>query len=238
MRTQAIIIKKVPTNEFDQLVTCYTEDYGTLRALARGIYKPTSVQSLHLEPLNLVEFELIHGRSMPIISSAQMVSAFPNLRGSLASLAAAHFFAEVLDRISFENEKDPKLWRFLTETLDELNGKAAPELLGQFRAYQSEFLDVLGYAPQVSRCVVCSGPVDGPEKMVALSPELGGAMCADCFLASGRGMLFDRHDLAVLAGETPAGAAPAGGYSALDAFFEYTVGAKLHSLVFLYSVIQ
>lgn len=238
MRTQAVIIKKTPSNEFDQLVTCYTEDFGTLRALARGIYKPTSIQSLHLQPLNLVEFELIHGRSMPIISSAQMVDSFSGLRASLPALAAAQFFTEVLDRISYENEKDPKLWRFLNKMLRELDKNGSKGVLPCFRAYQTDFLHVLGYAPQTERCVVCSVNMDGQEKMIALSPELGGVICGECFLETGRGILFDRHDLAVLTGDAGASANNIASYSAVDSFFEYTVGSQLMSLKFLYSVVK
>ncbi len=236
MRTKAIIIKKTPANEFDQLISMYSEDFGTLRAIARGIYRPTSIQSMHLETLNLVEFELVNGRALPIIASAQMIDQFPGIKSSLRKLAAVQFFTEVVDKISFENEKDPKLWEFLKKILADINSSADNQLVAKFRAYQTRFLDVLGYAPQVSRCVVCSQDVlSGPEKMVALNPELGGVVCGECFLASGRGVMFDKRDLSLLTGSSTASSAYHG---AIDTFFEYTVGKKLNSLVFLYSVLK
>jgi DNA repair protein RecO (recombination protein O) len=235
MRIKAIILKRQASNENDQLVTCYSEDHGTLRAMARSIYRPTSLQSMHLDALNLVEFELVHGKALPIITSAQVLHQFPNIKGSLGRLAAAHFFTEVLDKVSFENERDPKLWEFMQDLLATLENAEEHAVLQEFRDHQSRFLDVLGYAPQTSRCVVCSMAVDGPEKMIALSPELGGVMCADCFLASGRGILFDKGDLASLAGDN---VVPIARHSAIDSFFEYTVGKKLASLTFLYSVLE
>ena len=221
MKTKAIVIKKSAVNEYDQIVTCYSEEFGTLRALARGICRPTSVQSLHLDHLNLVEFELVYGRALPIITGAQVIDQFTTIKGSLARLAAAQFFTEVLDKISFENERDPRLWDLLHNLLVSLNGVHDGEVFAEFRTYQNKFLEVLGYAPQIQRCVVCAGDVmSGPERQVALSMELGGAMCGDCFLASGRGILFDKQELT------------------LDTFFEYTVGQKLNSLTFLYSVLK
>lgn len=206
-----------------------------MRAMARGVCKPTSVQSMHLELLNAVEFEVIHGKSMPIISSAIMSRQHLGLKDSLPKLAAVQFFTEVLDKIAFENEKDTHLWEFLNTMLVDFDIAPSDDILPLFRKHQAGFLKVLGYAPQIERCVVCStDPIAGAERMVALSTELGGVMCADCFLAGGRGILLEKADLSALVG---AGIAPAGKHSTLDTFFEYTVGRKICSLSFLYSVI-
>ncbi len=238
MRTKAIIIKRQAINEHDQIVTCYCEDTGATRAIARGIYRPKSVQSLHLDALSQVEFELIPGRSYPIIASANSVEQYMDIKSSMKRMAMANFFMEVLDRIMFENERDDKLWGFLTNMLGEFNVAPEAELLKTFRNQQQKFLDVLGYAPQVNHCVVCSrDALAGPEPMVALNPELGGALCPDCFIAGGRGSLFQKADLAVLTGEDHSGGSVRH-HAVLDTFFEYTVGGPLHSLAFLYSVVK
>ncbi len=237
MRTKAIVIRRSPAGEHDQMVSLYSEDFGTMRAMARGIYRPTSLQSMHLEALNMVEFEVIQGRAWPIISSAMMLTPHTAIKESLAKLAAAQFFTEVLDKIAFENEKDIDLWNFLTTMLADFDRAAESEVLPLFRKYQAEFLKVLGYAPQTDRCVVCSvDTLSGPEKMIALSTELGGIMCPECFLAGGRGILFDKSELGLLTGaEMPSHSSR---HTALDEFFEYTVGRKISSLSFLYNVIK
>ena len=146
MRTRAIVIKKEMAREYDQLVTCYSEDYGTLRASARSVCKPRSLQSMHLDVLNLIEFELVHGKALPIIASAQVLNQFSDIKTSLPRLASAQFFAEVLDKVSFENEKDPKLWEFLNGMLTEISTVKEKDLLKMFRDHQSKFLHTLGYA--------------------------------------------------------------------------------------------
>lgn len=208
-----------------------------MRAMARGIYRPTSLQSMHLEALNMVEFEVIQGRAWPIISSAMMLTSYGAIKESLVKVAAVQFFTEVLDKIAFENEKDIQLWEFLTTMLADFNRASEGEVLPLFRKYQAEFLKVLGYAPQTDRCVICSvDTLSGPEKMIALSTELGGIMCPECFLAGGRGILFDKNELGLLTGaEMPVHSSR---HTALDEFFEYTVGRKISSLNFLYSVLK
>ncbi|MBP9822276.1 MAG: DNA repair protein RecO [Candidatus Pacebacteria bacterium] len=239
MRTKAIVIRKQQANEFDQIVTLYSEDFGTMRAMARGICRPTSVQSMHLELLNAVEFEVIHGKALPIISSAVMSHQYNGIKESLPKLAAVQFFTEVLDKIAFENEKDTNLWNFFNAMLVDFDTFAEAETLSLFRKHQANFLRVLGYAPQIDRCVVCSvDPQTGPERMVALSTELGGVMCSDCFLAGGKGILFDKTDLGLLSGAPSAMPVSVSRHSALDTFFEFTVGRKISSLSFLYQVIK
>jgi len=149
MRTKAIVIRKTPANEYDQIVTLYSEDFGTMRAMARGVCKPTSVQSMHLELLNAVEFEVIQGKSMPIISSAVMSRQHRDVKDSLLKLAAVQFFTEVLDKIAFENEKDVHLWEFLNTMLIDFDTSSSDGVLPLFRKHQAEFLKVLGYKPEI-----------------------------------------------------------------------------------------
>jgi len=146
MRTRAIIIKKQNTNEYDQFVTCYTQELGKLTAIAKSILKPTSIQAMHLDVFNLVGFELINGKAMPIIAGAQSESSFRELKGSIPSLAVAYFFSEIIDKMVPELEKDEKLWNFMKDTFDKLN-RFEPSLIF-LRQKQFALLGLLGYSPE------------------------------------------------------------------------------------------
>ncbi|MEK7076151.1 MAG: DNA repair protein RecO [Patescibacteria group bacterium] len=146
MRTRAIIIKKQNTNEYDQFVTCYTQEFGKLTAIAKSVLKHGSIQAMHLDVLNLVEFELINGKAMPIIAGAQSENSFGNLKSSIPSLAVAHFFSEIIDKMVPELEKDEKLWNFMTDLFDKLN-RFEPGLTF-LRQKQFVLLGLLGYSPE------------------------------------------------------------------------------------------
>jgi DNA repair protein RecO (recombination protein O) len=148
MRTRAIIIKKQNTNEYDQFVTCYTQEFGKLTAVAKSILKHHSIQAMHLDVLNLVEFELINGKAMPIIAGAQSENSYRDLKDSVPSLAVAHFFSEVIDKMVPEQEKDEKLWNFMTDLLDKLN-RFEPSLTF-LRQRQFTLLGLLGYSPEIA----------------------------------------------------------------------------------------
>lgn len=245
MLTQAIIIKKQNTNEYDQLITCYTEELGKITAIAKSILKHSSMQAMHLDVLNLVEFDLISGRAMPIIAGAQCEKTYRRIKNSLPTFASANFFLEVLDKIIFDGEKDASLWRFVVGILEKLVSNSANPLPA-FRNGQAELLKLLGYFPMIDRCVLCSAGAEDAQKTGgwSLSLEMGGALCRNCFLLGSRGMLLRAADWAFLAGaqaDPAASGFPESSQelrrSVLDGLFEYTFDTKLKSLDFLYSVL-
>lgn len=148
MLTRAIIIKKQNTNEYDQFVTCYTQEFGKLVAIAKSVLKSSSVQAMHLDVLNLVEFELINGKAMPIIAGAQSENSYRELKNSIPSLAVAYFFSEIIDKMVPELEKDEQLWNFMMDLFDKLN-RFEPSLIF-LRQKQFILLKLLGYSPEIA----------------------------------------------------------------------------------------
>ena len=152
MRTQAIILKKIPLRDYDELIVCYTQDNGKQAYQAKSILRPTSKQASHLDILNLVDFSLVHKNSHPIITSAYCLEAFPRLKASLPAMSAACFLLECFDKLIFENEPDPKLWNFLlTQLLNHEQLSSAPqanwpELIASTR---QKILQILGYDPSM-----------------------------------------------------------------------------------------
>lgn len=234
MRTQAIVIKTQPTNEQDLLVTCYTPELGKLTAVAKSALKHGSVQGMHLATLSFVDFELIEGRSMPIIAAAQSEKMYVGIKSSLPRLAMAQFFLEVMDKMVFDRQRDTALWEFLADTLGQLDEMPSENDWRWFRGRQLQLMHVLGYASQVEQCVRC-GAWESSAGW-AFSVELGGMICSACFVGGARAVLISSRELALLRGEESGEAASRGGRSAIDTLFEYHSGASFASLKFLYDL--
>ena len=148
MRTQAIILKKIPVREYDELVVCYTKDSGKQVYQAKSILRPSSKQAGHLDILNLVDFSLVQKNSHPIITSSYCLNTFRDLKSSLPALAAAYFLLECFDKLVFEGEPDPKLWDFLHSHLRRYNQLAQEGRAGWpivIRSTREGLLKVMGY---------------------------------------------------------------------------------------------
>ena len=225
MRTKAIILKKQNTNEYDQLVTCYTEEFGKVTAVAKSVLKPSSIQAMHLDIFNLVDFELLNGRAMPIITGAQAEKTYHNLKNNLVCLAIGYFFAETADKLFFEYQKDEEIWNFLASLIEELDHKGhlcKDALCGLLRDKQVEFFNLLGYAPNLNECTFCSAKIDG--LLTTYSIEARGAICQDCFLGGQRGIILKNGNWQ--------------NSTVLGSLFEGLVEKKLHSLSFIRAVVQ
>ena len=235
MRTKAIVIKKQNTNEYDQLVTCYTEELGKVVAIAKSILKKTSLQSMHLDVLNLVEFDLIEGRAWPIIASAQSEDTYIPIKNSIKKFNVAGFFLDIVDKIIFENERDSDMWLFLISNFKELKEAKEEDILNIFRKRQAEFLNISGYTPKIDNCSVCLTKENLDceiDHEWALNFDMGGLICRNCYLQTNRGILFTITDLNILRQ-----ASLADNYIAktsLDMIFENITGRRLNSLGFIY----
>jgi DNA repair protein RecO (recombination protein O) len=231
------VVKKQNTNEYDQLITCYTEEFGRLTAIAKSILKKSSLQAMHLDVLNLVEFELVNGRAMPIIASAHSENIFKNIKGSMKKFAVANFFMDVIDKLIFDNEKDPKIWNLLTAVMAELNTAEENKAIKILRNGQKEFLRISGYSPRTDNCAICLTKVDNQEELDhewALNFDLGGLICRNCYLQTNRGVLLKNNDLKILLGQDHR--ADKGHKSSLDVIFENLMGRRLNSLDFVYRI--
>ena len=225
MRTLAIILKKQNNGECDQLVTCYTEEFGKVTAVDKSILKPNSIQAMHLDIFNLVDFELLNGRATPIITGAQVEKTYPNLKSNLALLAIGYFFAETADKLFFEYQKDEEVWNFLTSLVEELDHKGhlcKDALCGLLKDKQVELFNLLGYAPNLDECTFCSAQINGD--LTTYSVEARGVICKDCFLNGRRGVILKNGNWQTS--------------TVLGSLFEGLIEKKLHSLSFFKAVIQ
>ena len=151
-RTTAIVLKRIPAREFDDLVVCYTRDEGKRVYHAKSIRRRTSKQASHLDILNCVEFTAIPASGYPIIASAHCTRGYPSLKSSLPALAAAHVLLEHFDALVFEHDADERLWRFLHEKLAEYEATAAINGNSWYTTVQkhtAELVTLLGYAPDM-----------------------------------------------------------------------------------------
>lgn len=191
MRIRAIILKKQNTNEYDQLVTCYTEEFGKLMAAAKSVLKPGSIQAMHLDVFNLVDFELINGRGTPIITGAQAENTYSALKTKLSSLAAGYFFIEVIDKLFFEYQKDNEIWNFLLGLLEDLN-KSSPNFGEILKTKKRQLVSILGYAPNTGQCAFCLS--NSPTELIAYSIHAKGVVCRSCFLSGQEAIVIKNQD--------------------------------------------
>ena len=94
------------------------------------------------------------GRNLDLITQAQTVRSFIEIREDLRRMVYASYAVELIDRSTeFESEHRP-LYDLLQHMLDHLGTAQRPDTA--LRAFELEALDLLGYRPRLDKCVICS----------------------------------------------------------------------------------
>lgn len=175
-KVEAIVLRHSDWGEADRLLSLYTQSMGKVRAIAKGVRKLQSRKAGHLEPFTRVNLLLARGRDMFIITQAETLDAHQPLRENLERLGYAAYIVELLDQFTFEEDVNITLYRLLAESLGRLDTFPDPALV--VRYYEVRILDLLGFRPQLFRCVSCQAEVK-PEDQY-LSAEMGGVLCPRC----------------------------------------------------------
>ncbi|MEK9209067.1 MAG: DNA repair protein RecO, partial [Patescibacteria group bacterium] len=148
MNIEAVVIRKVPVREHDQLAVLYSREAGKMTAAARGSLRMHSKQALALDEGNLIHCELVNGKAGPIMTGAQAVRSYSGAKSSSIRWAAVQFFLQTIDTLVYDAQPDEHLWSCLTGILTQLDETTDDTALTVFRRCQGLLLETLGYGVQ------------------------------------------------------------------------------------------
>src|SRR5438128_382652 len=151
-RTEAVIIRRSDFGEADRLLTLITP-LAKRRVLAKGARKTTRRLAGHIELFTHASLLLAVGRNLDIITQSVILHGFDRLRGDLRRIGAAYYLAELIDRLTEEDDENQPAFELLIATLAALDTTRSPDLVLRF--YELHLLVYLGYRPQLYHCATC-----------------------------------------------------------------------------------
>lgn len=152
-RVSAIVLKRRDQGEADRLLTVLTRDRGKLTLLAKGVRRQASRKAGHIEPFTQVDLLVAKGKSLDLVTQAETIEAHRALREDLWRSTWAYYVAELADAFTLDEGPQELLFDLVAETLDRLN--RGEDLALCVRYYEVHLLGLVGYQPQLFRCVQC-----------------------------------------------------------------------------------
>ena len=173
-RTDSIILRRSDFGEADRLLTVYTPERGKLRLLAKGVRKMNSRKAGHVELFMLTNMLIAQGRTWDIISQAEIVEPYRDLREDLDKTSHAYYLAELVDRFTEEHDPNALLFKLLVLTLAHLNYVEDPFMV--LRYFEMHLLGLTGFQPQLYFCVACQEAVEAVDNNYFHLVD-GGVLC-------------------------------------------------------------
>ncbi len=186
-RDDGIVLRTQKLGEADRIITILGRTSGRVRAVAKGVRRTKSRFGARLEPFTHVDLMLHTGRSLDIITQAEVIRPYgaplagdyPRYTAGVAMLETAERFTPV--------EKEPALRQLLLLIggLRALgDAEHAPGLV--LDAFLLRSLAVAGYAPALQECARCGAPESGTQGSETQGSEAQGSEAQGSALRSGR----------------------------------------------------
>ncbi len=181
-KSRAIVIRTSPFGETSSVVTIYCREFGKLRALAKGAWRPKSGFDGGLDLLSTCQVLVLRKSSggLDLLTEAGLESRF-RVGTSLSAVLGGMHVAELLDALTADADPQPELFEVAHATLRRLSdwqGGDAP-VHALLAALQLTVLRIVGHAPVLSRCAECHGRLSDKAR-TPFGMLDGGTLCDRC----------------------------------------------------------
>ena len=170
-RDDGIVLRTQKLGEADRIITILGRTTGRVRAVAKGVRRTKSRFGARLEPFTHVDLMLHPGRSLDVITQAEVIrpygeplaADYPRYTAGVAMLETAERFTPV--------EKEPALRQLLLLVggLRSL-GEAEHDSRLVLDAFLLRSLAVAGYAPALEECARCGASASARARPGASAP--------------------------------------------------------------------
>ncbi|HZO13377.1 MAG TPA: DNA repair protein RecO [Polyangiaceae bacterium] len=181
-RTRALLLRRTPLREVDLIVELFTEQSGSVSAVARGARR-SARRFTGLEPMHLlrVSLDVSPSRELATLTDATLEKPRLVLTGSLARMEAAGRALRWLRRAAPPRSPEPSMWSEINALLETLDDPSVDEArIAAITASSGlRFLAIAGWALELDHCVRC-GKLCPPRASAVIDVRAGGVVCLSC----------------------------------------------------------
>jgi DNA repair protein RecO (recombination protein O) len=177
-QAHGIILKSQKFRESSKILRVFTEEYGTISLIAKGVRGPKSKTAGLTEVLNhvVVSFYRKPGQDLYLLKQVDIQDAFSGLRAVYEGLTVALAVTEVVYRITIQEAAHAELFADLLQALQSLDA-GAKRPLNYYWAFLLSVQHTFGCGMTVDQCSVSGQAL--PEGSAAFHLDYGGTIDAE-----------------------------------------------------------
>lgn len=143
--SKGIVIKRKNYSEADRLIILFTQDFGKVSFIAKGVRRPSSRKRGHIEIFSHINFSATRTKSIDILTEVETDKVF-DYHDEMKRITVAYFMVETIDKLTHEGEKNDQLYLLLLRYLESLQSDSKLKHLRY--KFIEEILILLGYHPK------------------------------------------------------------------------------------------
>lgn len=179
IKTKAFVLSKLDFGDTSKIANFYTEDLGRISGIIKGARSPRSKIGKTVDVLNYVDMVLYkkEGRDLQIVTQADLIAYYPNIKSDLEKLKYASAVIELLLRLTVENDQHRRLFIGVEKILQRMEDETTQPIL-LFSMFLKFFLEEIGYGLETDKCSVCHKSLLNRGN-ISYNHEIG-LMCKSC----------------------------------------------------------
>ena len=172
-KMEGIIIKNNKYLETSKIIYCLTSE-GIKSFLARGACKLTSKNNSYTQNITKISFDYAKGKGFDIITSAQILDNFNNIKTDFDRMQYAYLISELILHFTPHVTNVPLFYSFCCDVFSKINDNK--HYKEYYILFSVKLLYLLGVGPELKLCVKCGSKTD----LIGFDINSGGMICNSC----------------------------------------------------------
>ena len=173
---QAIILKKSPFSEGNEIITMYSRELGKVRGVARAVKFAKSKLAFGLQALFYSEVELLKTKNNFTIIGVKVLDPFSALRENLENLKYALYATEIILKSTADEQPNEQIFDYYLQLLKHLCDKSSVKHPCT-DWFALKIMELSGYGLNFEKCAICSKGLNA-EKQIYFSNRKFGFVCS------------------------------------------------------------
>ena len=176
-KAEVLVLNKRDIRETSIIVDFYSKEFGKFSGLLKGIRTEPEKFASNLEPFSLNEvifYRKTHS-NIHLVSQADKLNNFTQIRSSIEKTTHAVFMIELISSIMQPEDKNEEIFELALVSLKELETNYNPAKIATI--FKIKMLNLSGFKPHFDSCVSCADIISGQARF---SLSLGGLLCPRC----------------------------------------------------------
>ena len=190
-------MKKFDFRETSLIVRFFSEEFGKISCLFKGVRSEPEKIASRLEPfsLNEVIFYKSNKNELNLGSQCDLIESFDSLRADINKVYSISSMLGLIDALMQPEEANAEMFGLLGDCLKLL--KQNQDFQKILFIFKIKMLTLSGFQPRIDSCVTCEEPIDYSQKAY-FSSKCGGLLCPKCIKQERSARMIFRGTIATL----------------------------------------